>query len=215
LAEDRIEMPPEKDRFTVYSRLSTFLSEGGVKRGKVSLLDREILTDASVFFQSNGVLLEEVIKKLLELTENISANGRIADLYCGVGTFAAFLQERFSEIYLVEQNKSAVSLARENVRGKKMQFAALSVDQWVKTLSERENYEFIIADPPRDGLSPSVRSWLSRSGTPVFAYLSCDPASLARDARELVQGGYALEELNFYDFYPQTAHIESLAVFRK
>ncbi|MDR2073046.1 MAG: class I SAM-dependent RNA methyltransferase, partial [Spirochaetaceae bacterium] len=64
----------------------------------------------------------------------------------------------------------------------------------------------------RQGLSFSVTQWLCRRGPPVLAYVSCDPVSLARDYRILC-GAYKLEELYFFDFYPQTAHIESLAVF--
>lgn len=216
LKERRISPPPEKDRFTVYAWGNTFLSEGGVQRGKVSLLNRELLMDAGVFFQSNGVMLEKVIQELLSLTDTADHSLPMADLYCGVGTFAAFLQDVFPRIVMVEQNKTAVSIARENVRGKDMQYIAFSGDQWVKTLRGKGMpYSFIVVDPPRQGLSPLLRRWLSQEGPPLLAYLSCDPATLARDSRALILGGYELESLSFYDFYPQTAHIESLSLFRK
>jgi 23S rRNA (uracil1939-C5)-methyltransferase len=70
-------------------------------------------------------------------------------------------------------------------------------------------------DPPRQGLSGPLRQWLIREGPLVLAYVSCDPATLARDSRELCRGAYGLEKLSFHDFYPQTAHIETLAVFRR
>jgi 23S rRNA (uracil1939-C5)-methyltransferase len=216
LKEGRICPPPEKDRFTVYAWKETFLSEGGVHRGRVSLLNRELLMDAGTFFQSNGVMLEKVIQELRALTETADRSLPIADLYCGVGTFAAFLQDMFPRIVMVEQNKTAVSIARENVRGKDIQYTALSGDQWVKTLGNKGMpFSFIVVDPPRQGLSPLLRRWLSQEGSPLLAYLSCDPATLARDSRDLILGGYALESLSFYDFYPQTAHIESLALFRR
>lgn len=209
--------PPEKDRFTVYARGKTFLSESGTRRGTVSLLNRELLMDAGVFFQSNGTMLETVITDLITLTETVDNSLPMADLYCGVGTFASFLQDRFFRMDLVEQNKTALALARENVSGPGIRYAALSGDQWVKTLAEKAllHYSFIVADPPRQGLSPLLRRGLSHAGPPVLAYLSCDPATLARDTQALTRGGYVLEELRFYDFYPQTAHIESLAVFRR
>jgi 23S rRNA (uracil1939-C5)-methyltransferase len=74
-------------------------------------------------------------------------------------------------------------------------------------------YGFMVADPPRQGLTPALRRALAQKGPPVLAYVSCDPATLARDSGELVAGGYRLERLTGYDFYPQTAHIESLAIF--
>jgi 23S rRNA (uracil1939-C5)-methyltransferase len=186
-----------------------------VKKGKVSILNKELFMSADVFFQSNAALLEKVIEKLLEVKENVDENSRIADLYCGVATFATFFREKFERIDLVEENKSALSLARENVRGKNIEYTAFPSDEWVKMLPKKTEYGFIIVDPPRQGLSPLLRSWLSKSGPPVLAYLSCDPATLARDTRELLQGIYKIEEIIFYDFYPQTAHIESLLIFRQ
>jgi 23S rRNA (uracil1939-C5)-methyltransferase len=79
-------------------------------------------------------------------------------------------------------------------------------------------YGFMIADPPRQGLSPMLRKGLARNGPPVLVYVSCDPATLARDCGELtdtVKGSYALERIIGFDFYPQTAHIESMAVLVK
>jgi 23S rRNA (uracil1939-C5)-methyltransferase len=71
-----------------------------------------------------------------------------------------------------------------------------------------------VADPPRQGLSPALARWIAAKGPPLLAYVSCDPATLARDSRTLAAGGYTLSDLRLYDFYPQTAHIESLAVFK-
>jgi 23S rRNA (uracil1939-C5)-methyltransferase len=78
---------------------------------------------------------------------------------------------------------------------------------------ENGGYGFMVLDPPRQGLTPALRRALAQKGPPGLAYVSCDPATLARDSGELVAGGYRLERLTGYDFYPQTAHIESLAVF--
>jgi 23S rRNA (uracil1939-C5)-methyltransferase len=73
----------------------------------------------------------------------------------------------------------------------------------------------LVVDPPRTGLSAGLRQFLANAGPETIAYVSCDPATLARDSRDLTAGGFRLEELSLYDFYPQTAHIESLAVFQK
>lgn len=208
--------PPAKDRFTLYSRFDTFLSEGGKRRGRVRVLDRELALDAGVFFQSNGFLLEALIRRLRELAAGADRDLPLADLYCGVGTFAAFLGEFFPRADLVEENPAALALARENLAGRNAAFYALSAGDWAKNRAlPRGPYGLVVLDPPRTGLAPELRDWICREGPPLLAYVSCDPATLARDGGELTKDVYELAELDFYDFYPQTAHIESLGVFRK
>lgn len=217
-----ISPPPEADRFTVYARGGLFLSEGGKRRGPVRLLERSITLDAGLFFQSNGAMLEQLIAGLRDIAAGGGADGGMADLYCGVGTFACFLGDRFPRVELVEKNKSALALARENLAksgaGTAAELFALSGDEWAALKTGKaaaKPYGFIVVDPPRQGLSPSLSTWLAAKGSPLLAYVSCDPATLARDGGMLRRGGYELAELRLYDFYPQTAHIESLAVFRK
>ncbi|MCL2128248.1 MAG: class I SAM-dependent RNA methyltransferase [Treponema sp.] len=217
--------PPEKDRFNVYSRGPLFLSEGGIRRGKIQLLDKELAMDADVFFQSNGAMLEKLISSLKNTVgggDQIKARAGppmadlpMADLYCGVGTFASFLGEFFHHVDLVEENRAALALARENLAhlGSTAYFARRSED-WAKNSLSR-SYGFIIVDPPRQGLDLALVSRLAKDGPPLLAYVSCNPAALARDSKALVLGKYRLEEISMFDFYPQTAHIESLALFSR
>ncbi|MDR1107054.1 MAG: methyltransferase, partial [Treponema sp.] len=210
---------PQRECFTVYSRNGLFLCEGGLERGRTRLLDREITLDAGVFFQSNAVMLEKLITDLLETAESAPGGLPAADIYCGVGTFALFLKDRFSRVDLVEENRAALELARENVQGKGIAFFAMKDEDWVKMKNGGRtggagDYGFVVADPPRRGLSPGMRRWLAAKGPPLFAYVSCDPATMARDSGELARE-YDLEKVYLYDFYPQTAHIESMGVFRR
>jgi 23S rRNA (uracil1939-C5)-methyltransferase len=171
--------------------------------------------DAGVFFQSNALMLEALIQDLLAVSAGLDTSLNVADIYCGVGTFAAFLP--FPRMDLVEQNKIAISLARENTRNKvtlgqpSFRYFAQSVDEWAR--ASAFDYGFVVLDPPRQGLSPLLRKRLTRAALPLLAYVSCNPATLARDAKELLASGYWLRSLTLYDFYPQTPHIESLAVF--
>jgi 23S rRNA (uracil1939-C5)-methyltransferase len=174
--------------------------------------------DAGVFFQSNGIALEALIPELREAAEEADPSLPMADIYCGVGTFAAFLGDLFPRIDLVEENRRALSLARENSPPDKCRLFPQRADQWLGRGGTgkrpgKASYGFIVLDPPRQGLSGPLRQWLIREGPPVLAYVSCDPATLARDSGELCRGGYGLKKLSFHDFYPQTAHIEALAVF--
>ena len=206
-------LPPGRDRFTVYARNGLFLSEGGTTRGKTRLLDRELALDVGVFFQSNGAMLEKLIIDLREIAAGADQTLPISDLYCGVGTFAAFLGESFPHIDLVEENKTALALARENLMGhKSAAFFAQRSEHWAQNNAALGRYGLIIVDPPRHGLDPALARALAADGPPLLVYISCEPATLARDSA-LLRGGYELRELRFYDFYPQTANIESLAVF--
>jgi 23S rRNA (uracil1939-C5)-methyltransferase len=218
LQEAAVLPPPNQDRFTLYSRGDTLVSEGSLRgkntrRGMVTLRGKEIRMDAGVFFQSNGAMLEKLIADLLQIAAQADTNLPMADLYCGVGTFAALLGEPFKRVDLVEENPDAIVLARENTRDMETRLFAQTGDLWVKGCSMMDRYGFMVADPPRQGLSPALRRALAQKGPPLLAYVSCDPATLARDSGELLAGGYRLERLTGYDFYPQTTHIEGVAVF--
>jgi len=211
-------IPPEKNRFTVFSKDSVLLSEGGITRGKIKLLDKEIILDAGVFFQSNCFMLEKLILELRCIAEKANTNHPMADLYCGIGTFAFFLGDLFPAVILAEENKTAVSIARENLKGKKADFFALKDSEWPRALLRKNTrgfeFDFAVIDPPRAGLNRELAAALAQNGPSLLAYVSCDAASLARDAKILTLG-YKLKKIIFFDFYPHTSHIESMAVFEK
>jgi 23S rRNA (uracil1939-C5)-methyltransferase len=214
LGGGRIAAPPGKRRFTVYSRNGLLLREGRDGPAAAAFLDREILMEAGVFFQSNAAALERLIPDLRALAGRADPSLPAADIYCGVGTFAAFLGERFPRMDLVESDAAALNLARKNVAGPFTRYFPLTDEEWVQEIRRAPpSYGFAVVDPPRRGLSPSLGRWLAEQGPPLLAYVSCDPAALARDGASLCGGGYRLESAAFYDFYPQTAHIETLAVF--
>jgi len=218
LLDRKILPPPGKERFTVLSSKKTFLCEGATEQSRVSVLDKELAINACVFFQSNVAMLELLIADLIDTASIADKTLPLADIFCGVGTFAAFLGGEFPEIDLVEENKNSIVLARENVplgKGKKVNYYAMTDADWSKTQKKERSWGFMVLDPPRKGLSLAMVEFLVRNGPGLAAYVSCDSATLARDSRILLEGGYTLEGLTLYDFYPQTAHTESLAVFRR
>ena len=207
--------PVHKDRFNVYSRGDLFLSEGGNRRGKLIMGEnkKNLVIDAGVFFQSNYEMLEILLEDLENLAKDC-VSLPLADIYCGIGTFSALIGDNFPEIELIEENKTALALARENVYGKNRRFYAIKADDWIKnTRPDNKTWGLIIADPPRTGLSPGLKQFLAVSKVKTLAYVSCDPVTLARDSKTLCGSGFSLKELTLYDFYPQTSHIESLAIF--
>lgn len=222
LKEGELLPPPGRTSFSVYSRGKTFLCEGCTEKGSVSILGKELAMDVKVFFQSNAEMLELLITDLLAAASDADRNFPMADVYCGVGTFASFLGEGPpTGIDLVEANKAALGIAKENMPpGCNVRYHALSDTDWVKSLAGKprakgKSWGFMVLDPPREGLSRLFREWLALNGPELAAYVSCDPATLARDSKILVNGAYSLKELAMYDFYPQTGHIESLALFNR
>jgi 23S rRNA (uracil1939-C5)-methyltransferase len=176
--------------------------------------------DAGVFFQSNGTLLELLIDDILTIAKDADKKLAAADFYSGVGTFAAFLQDDFQRIDLLESNKAALYLARENIKSKDAGFFGQNDTVWARNSGRyvKKPYGLVIADPGRQGISQAMLRFLS-ANCEILCYVSCNPNALARDAALLLNqdgsAGLNLVSLSFYDFYPQTKHIESLAVFRR
>jgi 23S rRNA (uracil1939-C5)-methyltransferase len=80
---------------------------------------------------------------------------------------------------------------------------------------QRERPSLIVMDPPRAGIGPEVCTLLLRVRAPELVYVSCDPVTLARDLKQLTEGGYTLSELHLVDMFPQTFHMETVAVLRR
>jgi 23S rRNA (uracil1939-C5)-methyltransferase len=205
--------PAGLERFTVFGSSEVFAVEGrdDERELAVTVGGRRILFSVGCFFQSNLSALEKLVSWVLGGVEGRTA----ADLYSGVGLFASFLSERFSRIICVESSAMSISFARRNVPGPSHAFFPMSVEQWTSTVAGREPLDVAIMDPPRAGLGPEVRQWLSEKGPSKLLYVSCNPVTLARDLRGLLAGGYALEDLRLFDFYPQTSHMEAAAKLRR
>jgi 23S rRNA (uracil1939-C5)-methyltransferase len=220
LKTSSIAPPIDRDRFSVYGRDSVLLVEGRDSGGTIHIHQKDVRIDAGIFFQSNGALLELLIDELLGMARTANKALRAADFYCGVGTFAVYLQDIFERIDLLEANKSAMNLARENVALKNTRFFSQRDTVWAMNAgkSVRERYGFAVVDPSRQGLSEAMCHFL-RDNCEILCYVSCNPYTLARDAAILLtptnRRGLRLESLTFYDFYPQTRHIESLTVFTR
>jgi 23S rRNA (uracil1939-C5)-methyltransferase len=210
--------PVDKDRFSVYGKDSTLLVEGRNSRGVTHIHQKDINMDAGIFFQSNGALLELLIDELLGAARMANRRLPAADFYCGVGTFAVYLEDIFERIDLLEANEAALGFARGNVRSKNTRFFCRRDALWAVNAEKtvREPYGFAVVDPGRQGLSEAMCRFL-RNNCEILCYVSCNPRALARDAALLLSpdntDGLKLETLSFYDFYPQTRHVESLAVF--
>ena len=169
---------------------------------------------AESFFQGNRFLLPALVTAVADAVPH---EGEIVDLYAGVGLFSVALAALGSlEVTAVEGDRSSGEDLRENARpyGPRLAARVERVEDYLASRGRRAPAA-IIVDPPRAGLSQPATSSLIRLGAPHLAYVSCDPPTLARDARRLLDAGYRLEALRAFDLFPNTPHIEVLAVFTK
>ncbi len=202
--------PPEGlERFTAFADGETLAVEGrdDGRDLAASVNGREILFSVGCFFQSNVGMLQKLVPWALADIRGESA----ADLYCGVGLFGAFLAENISRITFVESRAISISYARRNAAGDTHEFFPMTVEEWISSGAASSRPETVVVDPPRAGLSLEVRSWLTESAPRRLVYVSCNPVTLARDLSALTGGGFVLEDLRLFDFYPQTSHIEAVA----
>lgn len=172
--------------------------------GSVSILGKRIPLSNSVFFQSNLGLLPAMVAHVVSKVEG----ARVVDLYSGVGLFSAFLEDG-REVVAVERNPACLALARSHLR--RTAFFTSAVEDF----PFKNGVDTIVADPPRTGLGRKVPAMLRRSGAGRMVYVSCDSATLARDAGRLAEEGFVLESSKLFDFYPQTSHTESVSVFER
>jgi 23S rRNA (uracil1939-C5)-methyltransferase len=158
------------------------------------------------FFQVNRSLLPA----LLQGTAGELSGARALDLYAGAGLFSLALARRFERVAAVEAHPAAARDLATNigVMGMRVQAHRKTAERFLATTSR--NWDLVLVDPPRTGLSPPVFEGLRRLAAPRMVYVSCDPTTLARDLRTLAEAGYGIESVHLVDQFPQTLHIETI-----
>ena len=174
---------------------------------------KEFLISPDSFWQSHhraGDLLQEQVIQLLKPR----AGEHILDLYGGVGLFTAFIKDLVGptgRVSLIESHPSAAADARR-IFAEDLHVVVMEMEV-LRALKKLKAADRIVIDPPRSGAGASVISEILRLLPEQIIYISCDPATLARDAKALIAGGYRLGALDGYDLFPMTEHIESVAEF--
>lgn len=166
------------------------------------------------FFQGNRLLVEDLVQAAIG-----GVKGKLAiDLYAGVGLFSLQLARNFDQVCAVEGNRIAANHGIENARANNfpnVRYEAISVEAWLKYKSaEIECPDFVLLDPPRAGAGAQVIERLAAMASPQIAYVSCDPATLARDLRLLLDYGYRIDSIAALDMFPQTFHVETVVRLR-
>ena len=165
----------------------------------------------AAFFQGNRFLLPDLVVSVLDATPAASS---VLDLYAGAGLFSAALAATGHErITAVEGDRYSGSDLRENAAAFPGAIRAVvgRVEDYVQR--SRERAEALVVDPPRTGISREAMESIVRHGADRVIYVSCDPATMARDARRLLDSGYRIASLKGFDLFPNTPHVETVGVF--
>ena len=165
--------------------------------------------NANTFFQGNPFLIESLVEVATK-----GANGETAlDLYCGVGLFTLPLAEKFTKVIGVEGNEQAVDFARKNIEQARIEHAQVfreNVSDWLsENAGDLQEIDFVLLDPPRSGTEKETIENLQTIKPKQISYVSCEPATLARDLRILSES-YSIESIVALDLFPQTHHVETI-----
>jgi 23S rRNA (uracil1939-C5)-methyltransferase len=166
---------------------------------------------AESFFQGNRFLIASLVTAVVDAVPD---EGEVVDLYAGVGLFSIPLAAMgHLEVTAVEGDRASGADLRENARAYEPRLKAHVSGVEAYLAARKGTPACVIVDPPRTGLSKEAGDRLARLQAPRLVYVSCDPPTLARDARRLLDAGYRLTSLRAFDLFPNTPHVESLAVF--
>lgn len=182
------------------------------------ILGQTFRISPSSFFQTNTAQAEVLYSTAFDIL-NPSAEESVLDLYCGTGTIGLALASRVKRVVGVELVAPAIVAARKNAELNGIENAGFfdgDVKDYLDRLIESdERFEVVIVDPPRAGLHPKALKKLLKLQPPRLLYISCNPATFARDAEQLVADGYQLPFVQPVDMFPHTKHIEMVGLFSR
>lgn len=174
---------------------------------------------SSSFFQVNPYSGELMFNKVKELIKEKIENPTVLDAYSGVSSFGIWLSEIAKEVTCIEEVKSASNDAIENIKLNNIQNIKIingdAEKEFEKLLKKGITFDVSITDPPRKGCSEKSIEYLSKLTSNYIIYISCNPATLARDVKKLKEKGFELEYLKGIDMFPNTYHIETIAMLKK
>ncbi len=175
---------------------------------QIPIASKWLWANADVFFQSNREMLTRLVENELR-----DLQGQLAvDLFSGVGTFAAFLEDHFERVIAVERDPECLRLAELNCP--KTEFFTGAAEDWAKEYPDLQP-DLLIVDPPRTGLPAELLPILNDWNPKKWLYVSCDPVTMSRDLKRLGEMGWTIDLIRPYDFYPQTKHLECVVWLRR
>ncbi|MCI6159391.1 MAG: 23S rRNA (uracil(1939)-C(5))-methyltransferase RlmD [Selenomonadaceae bacterium] len=190
--------------------------------GKPTILDRigrlKFHISPRSFFQVNTEQAEVLYRKALEFA-NLRGGETVIDAYCGTGTISLFLAQKAAKVYGIEIVKPAIEDAKRNARDNHVKNAEFLVGDATRVMPQlyRQGVrpDVIVVDPPRAGCTPLVLKTFAEMKPERIVYVSCNPASLARDLAILAPFGYYPQKIQPVDMFPQTSHVETVCLMSR
>lgn len=187
------------------------------KANKESIIEKlgslRFIIRPGVFFQVNPKQAFQLYQKAVACAD-LKPSMRVLDAYCGVGCLSLFAAELAGEVVGIESVESAVTSAQENAKLNQLINVTFLCERVERKLPDLGVFSVIFLNPPRGGVDPLVLKTLLEHPPEKLLYISCDPATLARDLKVLQQG-FLIEGVFPFDMFPQTVHVETLVVLRK
>jgi 23S rRNA (uracil1939-C5)-methyltransferase len=186
------------------------LAQSGAEHIDYPVLGDAYRVSAGAFFQVNRHLLGELVA-----TVTADVGGEVAfDLYAGVGLFSVALAPRFHHIFSVEASQTSYADLRHNAPANVKAVHARAED-YLSRAPAQKRPELVVLDPPRSGVGKRMVGSLVKLGASRMRYVSCDPATLARDLAPFLAAGYRIEQVHLFDLFPETFHIESVLLLSR
>jgi 23S rRNA (uracil1939-C5)-methyltransferase len=186
------------------------LAQSGASSLRYKTRQAEYQVSAGAFFQVNRHLLDDLISVVTG-----GAQGDLAlDLYAGGGLFSLPLAKNFHHIFAVEASHTSLADLRQNVPAS-VKVVGTRTEQYLGSRPVRKRPDLVVLDPPRTGAGKAVTRSLVELGAQRVRYVSCDPATLARDLVPLLSAGYRIEETHLFDLFPQTFHVETVMLLTR
>jgi 23S rRNA (uracil1939-C5)-methyltransferase len=170
---------------------------------------------SDTFVQTNYRQMLVLYQTALDML-HASSDEKVLDLYAGIGTISVAVARNAASVTAIEENPRAVQLGRLNARinGSRVEYRSGTVESVLREIRQ-DQFQAVILDPPRAGCEPAALAELIRLGPQRLVYISCEPSTHARDLIGLVRGGYRVRRAAIVDMFPQTYHIESVALLER
>lgn len=167
---------------------------------------------SSSFFQVNSRQAERLYERAIELA-NLKQEDIVLDAYCGIGTLSLLVAKKAKHVTGIEVVPSAIYDANENKKINELANVSFVCHKVESKIHNMQNLSTVFLNPPRKGCDRHVIETINAKKPKNLIYISCDPATLARDTKILIEGGYSLDIVEGFDMFPQTMHVETIAKF--
>jgi 23S rRNA (uracil1939-C5)-methyltransferase len=171
----------------------------------------------NAFYQVNPELAIRVAETVREWI-SIEPEGCALDLYAGMGFFAAAIADKVDRLWAVERHRGSIRAGERAFKAAKIEnvrFVPGAVESTLPTMTIKGRLDAVVLDPPREGIQPTVADAVTALAPNQILYISCEPTTLARDIKRMIEAGYRHVKTRPFDFFPQTYHVESLTLLER